>query len=167
MANSETATESGIPQFSAAAQDELKAIFALYPDRQSATLPVLHLAQREFGFISPAVEELVAKVLKRPVTEVHGVVTFHTMFNTHAVGKYHIQICRNISCWLCNSPGLLSHLKNRLGIDVGQTTPDGKFTLSQVECLGHCEFAPALQINDEIVGNLTAEKIDHLIDEAK
>jgi len=153
--------------FSAEAQAELGEILARYPDRQSATLPVLHLAQREFGFISTEVEELVAAAMDRPVAEIHGVVTFYTMYNTKPVGKYHIQICRNISCWLHNAPGLLQHLKNRLGIEVGQTTPDGRFTLSEVECLAHCEFAPALQFNDEIIGNLTKEKIDRLIDEAE
>ena len=154
-------------EFSAAARQDIEAIFARYPDRQSATLPVLYVAQREFGYISPAVEELAAEVLKRPVTEIHGIVTFYTLFRTRPIGKYHIQLCRNISCWLNNAPGLLEHLKHRLGIEVGRTTPDGKFSLSQVECLGHCEFAPALQINDEIIGNLTREKIDRLIDEAK
>ena len=150
-------------EFSPAARQEAEAIIARYPARDSATLPILHLAQREFGYISPAVEHLVAALLQRPVTEIHGVVTFYTMFHQKPLGRYHIQICRNISCWLKNAPGLLEHLKKRLGIDVGETTPDGKFTLSEVECLAHCEYAPAMQVNDDIVGDLTKEKIDQLI----
>ena len=161
-----TATTRAV-EFSPAARTEIEAIFAKYSDRNSATLPVLHVAQREFGWISPEVEELVARVMDRPVRDIHGVATFYTMFHTRPAGRYHIQLCRNISCWLNNAPGLLEHLKHRLGIEVGRTTPDGKFSLSQVECLGHCEFAPTLQINDEIIGNLTREKIDRLIDEAK
>ncbi len=165
MNNAETTTSK--PEFSAAAQEELETIFSRYPDRRSAMLMVLHLAQREFGYISPGVEELVAEVMERPVTEIHGVVTFYTMYNTKPVGKYHIQLCRNISCWIKNAPGLLEYLKSRLGIDVGQTTSDGKFTLSEVECLAHCENAPTMQINDDIICDLTKEKIDRLIDELK
>ena len=167
MESSDTTTNTAPPEFSPAAQKELEGILAKYPDRLSAMLPDLHLAQREFGYISPGVEELVARIMERPVTEVRGVVTFYTMYNTRPVGRHHIQICRNIACWLHNAPGLLEHLKSRLGIGVGQTTPDGKFTLTEVECLAHCEYAPVLQINDEIIGNLTKEKIDRLIDEAE
>jgi NADH-quinone oxidoreductase E subunit len=166
MANADTIQENQTAEFSPEAQREAEAIIARYPDRHSATLPILFLAQQEFGYISPAVEHLVAQVLQRPVTEVHGVATFYTMFNTRPVGQYHIQICRNISCWIKNAPGLLEYLKNKLGIDVGETTADGKFTLSEVECLAHCEYAPVLQINDEIIGNLTKEKIDQIINDA-
>ena len=164
MSNAEKTTK---PEFSAAAQEELKALFARYPDRQSAMLMVLHLAQREFGYISLEVEELVAEVMERPVTEVHGVVTFYTMYNINPIGKYHVQLCRNIACWIKKAPGLLEHLKSKLGIDVGQTSSDGIFTLTEVECLAHCENAPAMQINDDIIGDLTEEKIDRLIDGLK
>jgi NADH-quinone oxidoreductase E subunit len=167
MDNSNTINEIKPAEFSPEAQQEAAAIIARYPERNSAILPILHLAQREFGYITPEAEYLVADLLQRPVTDVHGVVTFYTMFNRKPVGKYHIQICRNISCWLKNAPGLLEHLKNKLGIDVGETSADGKFTLTEVECLAHCEYAPVLQINDEIIGNLTKEKIDQIIDDAK
>lgn len=167
MADSTTTEQTTPAAFSPAASKEAEAIIARYPARDSATLPILHLAQREFGYISPAVEHLVADVLQRPVADIHGVVTFYTMFNQKPVGKYHIQICRNISCWLKNAPGLLEHLKNKLGIDVGQTTPDGKFTLTAIECLAHCEQAPAMQVNDDIITNLTKEKIDTLLNDLK
>lgn len=165
MGNAETPISK--PEFSAAAQEELEAIFSRYPDRRSAMLMVLHLAQREFGYLSPAVEELVAEIMEQPVTEIHGVVTFYTMYNTKPVGKYHLQLCRNISCWIKKAPGLLEHLKSRLGVEVGQTSSDGKFTLTEVECLAHCENAPAMQINDDIICDLTKEKVDRLIDELK
>lgn len=167
MAESNTFEKTKPAEFSAAAQQEAEAIIARYPERHSAILPLLHLVQHEFGYITPAAEHLVAGLLQMPVTEVHGVVTFYTMFNQKPVGKYHIQICRNISCWLKNAPELLKHLKSKLGIDVGETSADGKFTLTEVECLAHCEFAPALQINDDIIGNLSKEKIDQIISDAK
>ena len=167
MVNSNTINEIKPAEFSPAVQQEAAAIIARYPERNSAILPLLHLAQREFGYLSPEVEHLVANLLQRPVTEVHGVITFYTMFNSKPAGKYHIQICRNISCWIKNAPDLLEHLKSKLGIEVGETTADGKFTLTEVECLAHCEQAPALQINDEIIGNLTKEKIDQIINDAK
>lgn len=167
MADSTTIEQTTPAVFSPAAQQEAEAIIARYPAKDSAALPILHLAQREFGYISPAVEQLVADLLQRPVADIHGVVTFYTMFNKKPVGKYHIQICRNISCWLKNAPGLLEHLKHKLRIDVGETTPDGKFTLTAIECLAHCEQAPAMQVNDDIITNLTKEKIDKLISDMK
>jgi NADH-quinone oxidoreductase subunit E len=154
-------------QFSPEAQQEVDRILAAYPDRYSTTLPLLHLAQREFGYISPAVEQLVADILDRPVTEIHGVVTFYTMYNEQPVGKHHVQLCRNITCWIKNAPGLLEYLKEKLGIEVGETSADGLFTLSEVECLAHCEYAPVIQINDEIIGNITREKIDEIVADAR
>ncbi len=163
MADLNTVEETKSAEFSPEAQKEAEKIIARYPSKDSAALPVLFLAQREFGYITPAAEQLVADLLQRPVADIHGVVTFYTMFNQKPVGKYHIQICRNISCWIKNAPGLLEYLKSKLGIDVGETTADGKFTLSEVECLAHCEQAPAMQINDDIIANLTTEKIDKII----
>ncbi len=154
-------------EFSAEAQKKVEQILASYPDKYSTTLPLLTLAQREFGYISPAVEQLVADIIDRPVTEIHSAVTFYTMYNTKPIGKYHIQICRNITCWIKNAPGLLDYLKEKLGIDVGETSQDGMFTLSEVECLAHCEYAPVIQVNDDIIGNVTKEKIDEIVDNAR
>lgn len=148
------------------ARKKIDEIIARYPDKQSATLPVLWLAVEEFGWISPQVEEIVAEVMDRPVSHIHGVVTFYTMYPRKPMGKHHIQICRNISCWLTGAPGLVDHLKQKLGIDVGEVSADGKFSLEEVECLAYCECAPAMRIDGRYEGNLTREKIDQLLEDA-
>ncbi|GAB4329061.1 MAG: NADH-quinone oxidoreductase subunit NuoE [Candidatus Zixiibacteriota bacterium] len=145
---------------------KVEAIIAKYPDKQSATLPVLWLAVEEFGWISPQVEQIVADILDRPVNHIHEVVTFYTMFPRRPMGRHHIQICRNIACWIHGETRLVNHLKQRLGIEAGQVTPDGRFSLEEVECLAYCECAPALRMDNRYEGNLTIEKIDQLIDNA-
>ncbi len=151
--------------WSDAAKTEIEAIFAKYPDKRSATLPVLWLAVREFGWISYQVELIAAAVLERPLNEIHQVVTFYTMYPRRPMGKHHIQLCRNLSCWLAGAEDLREHIKQVLGIGVGETTPDGKFTLSEVECLAYCECAPAMRFDDKYVGNLTKESISSLVKE--
>jgi NADH-quinone oxidoreductase E subunit len=153
--------------WSAAARAEIERLVSRYPDRRSATLPVLWLAVREFGWISHQVELIVAEVLQRPLDEIHEVVTFYTMYPRRPLGRHHIQICRNISCWLAGADNLRDYVMGKLGIRSGQTTPDGKFTLSEVECLAYCECAPAMRFDDRYIGNLTREAIDRLIAEAK
>ncbi|NOR53924.1 MAG: NADH-quinone oxidoreductase subunit NuoE [Candidatus Aminicenantes bacterium] len=96
--------------------------------------------------------------------KVKEVVTFYTMFNQKEVGKYHIQVCSNLSCSLLGSESLIDHLKNKLGIEIGETTSDKKFTLMTVECLGACEQAPCMMINFDYFGNLDKEKIDNILD---
>lgn len=149
--------------WSDSAKREIDAIFAKYPDKRSASLPVLWLAVREFGWISYQVELIVAEVLERPLNEVHQVVTFYTMYPRKPMGAHHIQICRNLSCWLAGAEDLRDHIKQVLGIGVGETTPDGKFTLSEVECLAYCECAPAMRFDDKYVGNLTRESVARII----
>jgi len=162
-----SADHPGPVDWSAAARAEIEAIVARYPDRRSATLPVLWLAVREFGWISHQVEEIAAEILQRPLDEIHEVVTFYTMYPRRPLGRHHIQICRNISCWLAGAVNLRDYLMEKLGIGVGETTPDGKFTLSEVECLAYCECAPALQFDVRYVGNLTRDAIDRLLAEAE
>ncbi len=130
-----------------------------------ATLPVLWLAVKEFGWISPQVEAIVGEVLGRPVNQVHEVVTFYTMFPRMPMGEHQIEICRNLSCWLAKAPDLLEHLKEKLGIHPGEVSADGRFSLIEVECLAYCECAPAMRIDGRYEGNLTREKIDQLIDD--
>lgn len=151
--------------WSDSARREIDAIFAKYPDKRSASLPVLWLAVREFGWISYQVELIVADVLERPLNEVHQVVTFYTMYPRKPMGSHQIQLCRNISCWLAGAEDLREHIKQVLGIGVGETTPDGKFTLSEVECLAYCECAPAMRFDDKYVGNLTRESVVQIIKE--
>jgi len=131
----------------------------------AAVLPTLWLAQEQFGWISEDVMHYVADLLKVSYNHILGVVTFYTMYNKKPVGKYHIQVCANVSCMLRGSDNLVEHLERKLGVKVGETTPDKLFTLDEVECLGSCGTAPMMQVNDDYYENLTAEKIDKLLEE--
>lgn len=142
---------------------EFKDMLTRYHKKQAAILPALHIAQREFGYISPDVIRYVAKLLDLSAARVQGVVSFYTMFNQKPVGKYHLQVCRNVSCSLLGAFHLIDHISRRLDIEPGETTPDGRFTLSLVECLGSCGTAPVMQVNDDFVENLTPEKIDEIL----
>ena len=138
-----------------------------YPKPQAALLQVLWIAQEQFGWISEEVIRYVAELLGLPYNHVLGVVTFYTMFNRKPVGKYHVQVCANVSCMLLGSDNIVEHLEKKLGVKTGETTPDKMFTLSEVECLGSCGTAPMMQVNDDYYENLTSEKIDSLIEEFK
>jgi NADH-quinone oxidoreductase E subunit len=134
-----------------------------YPTTKALTLPVLWIAQEQFGWISPETMKYVAQLLNLPVSHIYGVVTFYTMFNTQPVGRYHLQICTNISCQLLGAENLAGHICHRLNIKMGETTPDKKFTLSEVECLGSCGTAPMMQVNEEYFENLSNEEVDKLL----
>ncbi len=149
--------------FTDTARRELEAILARYPDKEAAILPALHLAQREFGYVSEEAIVCVAETLGFTPARIEGVVTFYTMFNRKPMGMYHVQICRNLSCSLLGAEHLIEHVSKKLGIKPGETTPDGRFTLSTVECLGSCGTAPVLQVNDDYHEELTEEKIDALL----
>lgn len=135
-----------------------------YPHKKAAIGDVLHLAQKHFGYINPEVELYVAELLGLPAAYVHQVVTFYSMYLEKPVGKYLIMLCDNVSCLLCGAEDLLARIREKLEIAPGETTADGKFTLWSVECLGACELAPAVMINEKLHGNLTPEKLDRLLD---
>ena len=151
------------PEFSEKTIKKIREIVACYPRKEAAILPVLHLTQKEFGCISEEEEKRVAEILELKPIQVREVVTFYTMFNQKPVGKYHIQVCSNLSCSLMGAESLIDYLKEKLGIGFGETTPDKKFTLSSVECLGACEMAPSLMVNFDYHGNLDKEKIDKIL----
>jgi NADH-quinone oxidoreductase subunit E len=149
--------------FSDTARTEFERILSRYPDREAAILPALYLAQREFGYVSDEAIVYIADLVGVPPARIEGVATFYTMYNRKPVGKYHVQICRNISCSLLGAEHLIEHMSKKLGIKPGETTPDGKFTLSRAECLGSCGTAPVMQVNDDYHENLTEEKVDALL----
>lgn len=153
--------------FSEATRKKIEKLIAGYPRREAALLPVLHLAQKEFGKITAAEEHLVADLLDIKPVEVREVVTFYTMYNRQPLGKYHIQICSNLSCSLLGGQALLDHLSEKLGIQPGETTEDRMFSLSTVECLGACEMAPCMMVNFDYHGHLDEEKVDKILDELK
>lgn len=144
--------------------NKFEALLNRYPEKQAAMLPVLWLAQEQNGWISPEVMKYVGAKLEVSPSKVYEVVTFYTMFHQEPIGKYHFQVCRTLSCQLCGSENITKLLENRLGIQKGQTSQDGRYTLSEVECLGSCGTAPMLQLNDDYHENLTAEKLNALID---
>lgn len=135
-----------------------------YPKPMAALLPVLWIAQEQFGWISEETMHYVGGLLGVPYNHVLGVVTFYTMYHKKPVGKYHIQFCGNVSCMLRGADNLIEHLEERLGIKVGETTSDRMFTLSEVECLGSCGTAPMMQVNNDYYEDLTKEKLDNLIE---
>jgi NADH-quinone oxidoreductase subunit E len=147
--------------------EALEALAERYPSREALMLPALWKVQEQEGSISLEAMAAVAKYLGVHVSKVYGVVTFYTMFHHEPIGRYHIQLCKTLSCALCGKGDILEHLKERLGIEVGETTEDGRFTLSQVECLGSCGTAPVMQVNDTLYENLTPEKVDEILKELK
>ena len=154
-------------EFSPATLDKFNEIIARYPKKEAAMLPVLYLAQQEFGHIGPEAIEYVAKLMDQAPARVYGVVSFYTMFNMKPIGRHHIQICRTLPCALRGAEVVTASIKQKLGIEPGQTTPDGRFTLSEVECLASCGTAPMMQVNDDYYENLTEEKIDAILDAMK
>jgi NADH-quinone oxidoreductase E subunit len=128
---------------------------------------VLYLAQREFGHLGSEAIEYVARLMDQAPARVLGVVSFYTLYNMKPVGRHHIQVCRTLPCALRGAENVTRLLKKKLGIEPGQTTPDGRFTLSEVECLASCGTAPMMQVNDDYYENLTEEKIDEILDGMK
>ncbi|MCX6244427.1 MAG: NADH-quinone oxidoreductase subunit NuoE [Bacteroidetes bacterium] len=156
--------------FSDATLEKIGVIISHYPEGQqkSALLPVLHIAQQELGgYLSVDVMDRVASLLNIQPVEVYEVATFYTMFHLEPVGKYVIEVCQTGPCAICGGEQILEHLEKSLGINVGETTPDGIFTLKTVECLGACGTAPVMQVNTEFHESLTAEKIDRIIGDLK
>ncbi len=145
--------------FTAANLAKAKAIIARYPKgrQASAVMPLLDLGQRQNGgWLPPAAVERVAGMLDMPFIRVWEVASFYTMYNDAPVGRNHVQVCTNISCWLRGSDDVLEACRNTFGVDVGETTDDGLFTLSEVECLGACVNAPMIMINDDFYEDLDA-----------
>ena len=138
-----------------------------YPKKEAAMLPVLYLAQQEFGYLSPEAIDYVAKLMGQSPAKVHGVVSFYTMYNMKPIGRHHIQVCRTLSCALGGSEKITDFIKKRLAIGLGQTTADGRFTLSEVECLASCGTAPMMQINDDYYESLNEEKVTEILDSLK
>ncbi|WP_253300225.1 NADH-quinone oxidoreductase subunit NuoE [Wolbachia endosymbiont of Chironomus riparius] len=144
-----------------------KEFIAMYPKGRegSAVMSLLYLVQEELGWVPGFAMRYVADLLHVPHIRVYEVANFYTMYNLKPVGKYLIQVCRTTPCWLCNSEEILSTIKNKLGINIGETTKDNLFTLKEVECLGACINAPVVQINNDFYENLTSEKIEKIITE--
>ena len=138
-----------------------------YPEgkQKSALLPVLHLAQEQFSWLSEDVMDYVAELLDITPVEVYEVATFYTMYHLEPVGEHVIEYCRTGPCCLMGGEEVYAHLKNKLGIEAGETTPDGKFTVKEVECLAACGWGPVFQIREKYYMHLTNDKVDEIIEE--
>ncbi len=150
--------------------EKVNQLMTRYPEgkHKSAVIPILHIAQAEFGgWLSVPVMDYVASILRIQPIEVYEVASFYSMFNLKPVGKCLIEVCRTSSCWLCGAEDIIDHLEKTLGIHVGETTPDGRFTLKAVECLGSCGTAPMMQVGADYHENLSIEKVDSLLDTFK
>ena len=136
-----------------------------YPTKRAACLPLLHLCQRQAGWVSSEVVDYVSKRLDLPTSEVQGVVTFYTMYHQHPTAPNVVWVCRTLSCDLRGGRELQRHLEKRFGCGVNEPSKDGKFTLKTAECLAACGQAPMVQINDEFYENLTIESLDRILNE--
>jgi NADH-quinone oxidoreductase subunit E len=147
-----------------AACQKIQALMGQYPRKRSALIPSLQLAQKEAGYLSSEIMHEIARLFDLSPNEVNEVVSFYTMFYKKPMGKYVIQVCTNISCLLCNAEEIVAHLIQRLGIKIGETSADQKYTLLEVECLGSCGTSPVIQINEDYYEDLTIEKLDRVLD---
>jgi NADH-quinone oxidoreductase subunit E len=143
---------------------QIQALMGKYPRKRSALIPSLQIVQKEAGYLTPDAMLEIAKLFELSPNEVHEVASFYTMLFKKPVGKYVIQVCTNISCMLCDAEKILSHLVGKLGIQPGETSPDRKYTLLEVECLGSCGTSPVIQINEKYYEDLTLEKLDLILD---
>jgi NADH-quinone oxidoreductase subunit E len=156
-------------QFSDAMKSRMQEYISHFPEgkQKSAILPILHLVQDNYGWLSPELMDKVAEVLQIQPIEVYEVATFYTMYNLKPVGKFKLEFCRTSPCCLRGSEDLMDYTLNKLGVKEGETTPDGLFTVIGVECLGACGYAPMMQVGDRYIEHLTPEKMDDFIEHCK
>lgn len=156
-------------EFTVERLQKVKEIVARYPDgkQKSALLPVLHLMQEQEGWLSVEAMDYVASLLSLEPIEVYEVATFYTMYNLKPVGKYMFEVCRTGPCMINGSDEIIAYIGDKLGIQPGETTADGLFTLKTVECLGACGYAPMMQMGKHYKEHLTKEKVDAIIEECR
>ena len=151
-------------ELSGEAKQQVLSELKRYESKESAVLPALYIAQRDNkGFINAEVIKALSNVMDIPESHINEVFTFYTMYNKQPIGKYHVQVCRTLSCMLNGAKDLTNHLCHELGVKLGEVTKDGRFTVSEAECLGSCGTAPMMQINDRYYENLTPESAMNLL----
>jgi len=145
-------------------EKKIKETMGRYEDPKSALLPILHIVQNDYGYISEEAMEEISEILDLPKIEIKSVISFYSMLREKPAGRYHIQLCRNVVCYLNGGKELVDFLKEKYNLTPGNSTDNMKFSLSLVECIGQCEIAPAVQINDKFYGNLTPAKLKDILD---
>ncbi len=142
---------------------QLMAVIAEHKGEEGAAIPVLHKAQEIYGYLPIEVQTKIAEGLDIPLAEIYGIVTFYTQFSLNPKGSYQIAVCLGTACYVKGSGDILEKIKERLGIDVGECTPDGKFSIDATRCIGACGLAPVLTVNDEVYGRLTVDDVDDIL----
>src|SRR5215470_3426829 len=153
--------------FSTETEEKFKHLAAIYPRKRSALIPMLLIAQKEDGYIKAETIEYVGEYLDLDPSEVDSILSFYTLLRRRPVGKYHILICTNLSCLLQGSDEIEACVKRKLGVGLGETTPDGLFSAIEFECLASCTTAPVIQINGEFYENLDVSKTEQILDELR
>jgi NADH-quinone oxidoreductase subunit E len=141
----------------------IKKVRQKYPDSQGAVLPALHIIQKEYGHLSYEAMRFVSHQLRVSESDVFGTATFYSLYRWKSAGKHLIQICHNLSCSLMGAEPVIKHLEQKLGVREGEVTKDGRFSFIRMECIGRCDGAPAMLVDDEYHGNLTPERIEGIL----
>ncbi len=144
-------------------EKELMAVIEEHKGQEGAAIPVLHKAQDIYGYLPIEVQTMIAEGLSIPLAEIYGIVTFYTQFSLNPKGEYKVGVCLGTACYVKGSGDILEKIKERLGIDVGECTPDGKFSIDATRCIGACGLAPVLTVNDEVYGRLTVDDVDDIL----
>ncbi len=144
-------------------EERLMAVIEKYKNLDGATIPVLHEAQEIYGYLPYEVQVMISKGLDVPIAEIYGIITFYTQFSLNPKGKYNIGICLGTACYVKGSGDILEKTKQILGIDVGECTPDGLFSIDATRCIGACGLAPVLTVNDDVYGRITVDDVEDII----
>ena len=145
-------------------EQQLMAVIAEHKDQDGAVIPVLHKAQEIYGYLPIEVQEMISEGLDVPLAEIYGIVTFYTQFSLNPKGKYHIGVCLGTACYVKGSGDILDKIKEILGIEVGECTPDGLFSIEATRCIGACGLAPVLTVNDDVYGRLVVDDVPGIIE---
>ena len=159
MGNTQAIAFAGTPQ----QESQLDAVIAKHKESKGALIPVLHEAQEIYGYLPIEVQTMISDKLGVPLAEVYGVVTFYTQFSLNPKGEYKVAVCLGTACYVKGSGDVVDKFKERLGIDVGECTPDRKFSLDATRCIGACGLAPVLTVNDEVYGKVVVDDVDKIL----
>ena len=158
-------TDQNIASITADLADEIQQVAKRYPIKRSAIMPALYLAQDKYGTVDGIVYQAISEILDVPEIWVFEVASFYSMYNRTKLGNYHIQFCTNVACMLLGADNVLANIQKRLDINAGETTDDGLFTLSCVECIGACDVAPVMIVNEKYYNYLTGERVIEILDQ--
>ena len=143
---------------------EMEEVLNKHPKQKDSLIAILNEVQEKYGYIPKTCKMEISKYLNMPMAEIYGVITFYSRFTTSPKGKYNIAVCLGTACFVKGSQSILDRLKERLKISGGETTPDGKFSIDEVRCVGACGLAPVFMVNDEVYGNATVKMVDEVLD---